>query len=118
MIMTNELILMIGIPGCGKSTFRERFLPYHQWVNLDSIHQLLSPDTGYNPKNRGLARTIEETIISDRLKKNLPVVIDNTNVTEKVRSKYFTLAEQYETEVKAVYFTPDLKRALRQIRLI
>ncbi len=108
-----EITLMVGIAGAGKSTFQARFLPYHQRVNLDSIHAMLSPD-GFEKRNIAVARNIEDIIIEDSLNRRISVVIDNTNVTRKVRQKYFDFADKHGAPMTAVYFKPDLKTALKQ----
>ena len=110
----NEFVMMIGIPGCGKSTFIERFLPYHFYVNLDSTHKFLAPETGFDKKNLILARNIEKITIDDRLKNGIPFVLDNTNITTKIRSGFIEMAKSYNTNITAVYFKPDLERALLQ----
>ncbi|MBR9706656.1 hypothetical protein GOV14_06495, partial [Candidatus Pacearchaeota archaeon] len=58
-----ELIVMCGIPGIGKSMFVNSFFPYHHRVNLDSIHDILS-DRGFDKRNLGLGRDIEDMIIN------------------------------------------------------
>lgn len=109
-----ELALMVGLPGCGKSTFIEKYMPDFYRVNLDSIHQWLAHGTVFDRKNIQLARQIEDLIIEDRLRQGTSVVIDNTNISSKVRSKYFQFAEKYNADVMAVYFVPDLERAISQ----
>lgn len=109
-----EMVVMIGIPGCGKSTFQKNFLPYHERINLDSIHGFLAPSTGFNKKNINLARKIEEIIIKDRLSQGISVVVDNTNISRKVREKYFAFAQNYDVKMIAVAFTPDIGIAKKQ----
>jgi D-glycero-D-manno-heptose 1,7-bisphosphate phosphatase len=109
-----EIVVLVGIPGCGKSTFVERFLPYHRRVNLDSIHALLDPVNGFDKKNLGLARNIESLMIEESMLKGVPVVIDNTNISEEKRSKYIEYARKHDADMVAVYFEPDLKKALKQ----
>jgi D-glycero-D-manno-heptose 1,7-bisphosphate phosphatase len=109
-----EIVVMVGIPGCGKSTFQERFLPYHHRVNLDSIHLFLDPEKGFDKSNFSLGRNIEDLIIEDRLKQGISVVIDNTNITRKKRGKYIEFGKKYCADVRAVYFEPDFELAWKQ----
>ncbi|MEI7718362.1 MAG: HAD-IIIA family hydrolase [archaeon] len=110
----SELVLMVGIPGCGKSTFRERFLPYHYPINLDSIHNFLAQGKGFDRKNLTLGRDLERIMIEDRLSQNIPTVVDNTNINVEKRQKYFEWAKEYGAQVIAVNFTPNAKTAIAQ----
>jgi D-glycero-D-manno-heptose 1,7-bisphosphate phosphatase len=111
--LRSELVVMCGIPGIGKSYVAENFFPYHQRVNLDSIHEMLSPG-GFDKKNLRLARTIEETIINDCLVREIPLIVDNTNITKENRKKYIDFAGKFNVDIKAVYFEPDQKLAIEQ----
>lgn len=108
-----EVVVMCGIPGVGKSFFVENFLPYHQRVNLDSIHAMLSSE-GFDKANLELGRNIEDLVISYKLAKGIPIVIDNTSVTKEKRVKYIEVAKKYSVPAKAIYFEPDVKLALAQ----
>jgi len=110
----SEIILMCGIPGIGKSCVVENFSPYHHRVNLDSIHEMLAPGIGFDKRNLGLGRNIEDLIIKGRLKKRIPIVIDNTNITKEKREKYIKFAEENKVDISAVYFEPDAKLAISQ----
>jgi D-glycero-D-manno-heptose 1,7-bisphosphate phosphatase len=107
-----ELVLMIGIPGIGKSTFRSSFLPYHGLVNLDSIHALLDPENGHNKNNNRIARTVEKTIIVENLKNGIDTIVDATNIDVRTREKYFAMADGHK--IKAVVFPTDVERAIYQ----
>jgi D-glycero-D-manno-heptose 1,7-bisphosphate phosphatase len=109
-----ELVLMSGIPGCGKSTFSERLLPYHYPVNLDSIHEFINPQAAFSFSNVRLSREIEDSMIADRLRQKTSVVVDNTNITREKRRKYLEFARDYHAEFISVYFKPNLEQALLQ----
>lgn len=111
---TPELVFMIGIPGCGKSTFTERFLPYHYSINLDSIHGFLGQGSGFDSKNISLGRNLEKIMMEDRLNQGISIVIDNANIDVKTREKYFELARNFDAKIIAVYFTPDVNLAISQ----
>jgi D-glycero-D-manno-heptose 1,7-bisphosphate phosphatase len=108
-----EIVVMCGIPGIGKSRIVGNFFPYHQRVNMDSIHELLTPGS-FEKRNIGLARDIEEMIINESLSRKTPIIIDNTNVTPEKRERYTEFAKKYSVGIKAVYFEPDAKKAIEQ----
>ncbi|MBI4447371.1 ATP-binding protein, partial [Candidatus Woesearchaeota archaeon] len=109
-----EIVVLVGIAACGKSTYTKNNYPNHYRINLDSIHQMLDSEKGFDNKNRDLARKIENEIITDRLKQKIPIIIDNTNLDQQIRAKYVELSKEHDVCIKAVYFEPDVKRSIKQ----
>ncbi len=74
------MILMIGPPASGKSTFTKKHLVPHNYVHI----------------NRDLLKTQEKCLkeAEDALKKGQSVCIDNTNPSKKVRADYISLAKK------------------------
>ena len=68
-----DIVLMVGIPGSGKTTFcRERLFPLHLYISLDQLR----------------TRSAEAELFAFALKRHKPCVIDNTNVTAAERRRY------------------------------
>ena len=68
-----DIVLMVGIPGSGKTTFyRERLFPSHLYISLDQLR----------------TRSAEAELFAFALKRHKPCVIDNTNVTAAERRRY------------------------------
>ena len=94
-----EMVLFIGIPGSGKSTFyRERFFDTHVRINLDML------------KTRHREMTLIQACIAARQ----PFVVDNTNVSTVERARYIPLARQVGYRVVGVYFRSNLAEALKR----
>jgi len=73
-----ELILLIGIPAAGKSTFYERHLAgTHVRVNLDTLK----------------TRTRELRLVQECIKGQRSFAVDNTNVLASDRDRYIPLAK-------------------------
>ena len=84
-----EAVLLIGIPGAGKSTFfRARFAPTHQRVNLDELR----------------ARARERDLVRACLASSRPFVVDNTNVRRVDRAPYIEAAKAAGFAVIGYYF--------------
>ena len=96
-----ELILLIGIPGAGKSTFyRERFFDTHVRINLDMLK----------------TRHREMLLVRACLAAKQPFVVDNTNVSAAERARYIAPARQAGFGVAGYYFRSTLDEALERNR--
>jgi len=84
-----ELILFIGLPATGKSSFyRERFYRTHVRLNLDML------------KTRHRQRLLLEACFAGKTK----VVIDNTNLTKAERAEYIEPARVAGFVVHGYFF--------------
>ena len=91
------MILFVGIPGCGKSTFyMNNFFNSHLRVSLDLLK----------------TRKSEEKILEFCFKTSMPLVIDNTNVSEDDRKKYMGLAKANRYKIKGYFFMAEFKDCL------
>jgi predicted kinase len=94
-----QLIIFIGIPGCGKSTFyQQNFFHTHLRINLDMLRTR-------NRENRLLAFCFQTS---------MPAVIDNTNVQLQDRSAYISLAKKHRFTVTGYYFESHLQPCLER----
>jgi len=88
-----QLIIFIGIPGSGKSTFyKERFFNTHLRLSLDLL----------NTRNK------EQQFLDLAFSLQQRVVVDNTNVLKDERSKYIMQAKANRYEVMGYYFESKL----------
>ncbi len=90
--------MLVGIPGCGKTTLALKSFPDHKRINLDTLH----------------TRNKEDEEIANALANGRDIIIDNTNTTKKTRSKYVQMAKLFGVSVKAVYLTCPLELALER----
>ena len=97
-----EVIIMIGISGVGKTTWANKLFTQHVQISLDKIS---------NPN-----RKKENIMIEESLKQQHNIVIDDTNLTRKIRSKIITLAKKYNAQINAVFI--DLPMCKIQINNI
>ncbi|HMJ13256.1 MAG TPA: AAA family ATPase [Polyangiaceae bacterium] len=92
-----EVVLLIGVPGAGKSTFYEsRFAATHRLVSKD----LLRNDR--RPALRQVA-LLEQALDADE-----SVVIDNTNASREERAVLIGVARARNAHVAAYFFVCSL----------
>lgn len=93
-----KIIMIIGIPGCGKTTFCKKFLPELKRISRDEI--------GDTQKER--------KIILENLEQNNDFVIDDINHTKNTRQIIFEMAKSYDTKITAIFFDFDVYRCIAQ----
>ena len=91
MIKTNspEMIIFIGIPASGKSTFYEQnFAATHTRISLDILK----------------TRFREDEMLGKVVNSGKSCVIDNTNVSVPERKKYIDIAKKHGYKIIGYYF--------------
>lgn len=92
-----ELVLFIGIPASGKSSFyRQRLATTHLRINLDML----------------ATRHREQRFYELCLETQLPCVIDNTNPTREDRARYIPAAQARKFKITGYLFQTSLDEAL------
>jgi predicted kinase len=96
-----ELVLFIGIPGSGKSSFyRERFAATHVRINRDML----------KTKHRELS------LFQWCLEHEQSCVIDNTNSTREVRAAWLDLAQERSLKISGYFFQSRIQDCLERNR--
>ncbi len=94
-----EAVILIGIQGCGKSSFlRERFFDTHVRINLDMLR----------------THHREELLLRACLEGKQPFVIDRTNVTRRGRARFIAAARAFGFRVVGYFFDAPVEECLRR----
>jgi len=88
-----ELIILIGLPAAGKSTFAQQyFAATHEYVSKDRL------------RNNGRPRRRQARRIDAALQAGRSVVVDNTNATIEERTALICLGQAYGAHIAGYYF--------------
>ena len=90
-----ELIVMVGVPASGKSTFVEKNFGSHRCLSLDKL------------KSRARESRILQSLTES-------AVIDNTNVTKEARRRYIDFAKSRGMSIRAIYLNVDPEVAVER----
>ena len=118
--MRPRVVLLVGLPGSGKSTYLERIgAPA---LSSDSVRALLADDPGDQSIHPRVFATLR-CLLRHRLAIGRPVTyIDATNLTRSERRAYLRIAEMYGCDAQALFFDVPLEvcleRNLRRNRVV
>jgi AAA domain-containing protein len=88
-----ELVILVGLPGAGKSTFfRQRYAGSHTHVSKDEL------------KSRRRPEQSQRELIEQALSLGRSLVIDNTNVSHETRAPLIEAARRHGARVIGYYF--------------
>lgn len=94
-------VILVGLPGAGKSTFyRERF-PAYELISKDAF-----PQHARNKQAR------QDAALRAALGAGRSVVVDNTSVTRAERAAIITIAREYGARIIGFYFEVSTREAV------
>ena len=91
-----EVILFVGSPGSGKSTFWNTYLKNYVRVNNDTL------------------KTKEKCmkVLREALQAGKSAVVDNTNLSREHRGRYIPIAKEFKVPVRCFVFKRDKEMCL------
>lgn len=98
----NELIIMVGNIGSGKSFLASKFAKNgYVVVNMDSIQRMIGGgEYGmYDHAKKDVYHAAEASIVTTALNHGLNVIIDRTNMDRKSRKKFIELGKPYDSNI-------------------
>uniref|UniRef100_A0A914VYX0 Bifunctional polynucleotide phosphatase/kinase n=1 Tax=Plectus sambesii TaxID=2011161 RepID=A0A914VYX0_9BILA len=96
-----EVVVMVGFPGSGKSTWAERYL-----------------SKGYVIVNRDTLKTWQKCVevAKKALKEGKSVIVDNTNPDKESRKRYVDMAKESKVDCRCFVMTCDYDQALHHVK--
>ena len=96
-----ECVIMVGLPGAGKSTYARRHLPDHAYISKDAF-----PPSARDKQAR------QDAALRAALGAGRSAVVDNTNVTPADRAAIVAVARACEARVTVVYVEATTREAV------
>lgn len=96
-----ECVILIGLPGAGKTTFVRTHYPAHVHVSKDSF-----PPGARNKQAR------QDAMVRTALGAGQSVIIDNTNVTVADRAAIIAIAREFGARIVGVFIEASVREAI------
>lgn len=129
--MKQEVLIMVGISGSGKTTYTKQWLKTHPnyiRINRDDIRKVLVQNLdGYYQRTdlqelEAMVTSIETTIFNRSIIKGFNVVIDNTNLTKEYVFKWTDSIEVFkdakDKEIKLMFKILDVDPTICKTRVM
>lgn len=107
------LILTVGAPGCGKTTWLESVLPKEAILRLDDYRVVMTGDESDQSVNP-TAVTVRNLLLWERMRHRLTTAVDATNAKALYRHDLMLTAQQLGAPVIVVWWRVGLDECLRR----
>jgi predicted kinase len=105
----SELILLVSIPGAGKSTFAQRYSS-EIVLSSDKLRGIVGTDES-DQSVSGKVFSIMEAMADYFLSQGKDVVVDATNTTRKARKEFIKIGRKNGSKISAYVFPVPLEVA-------
>lgn len=110
----NTLIVMCGIPACGKSTFCQHLIAGGMlWVSSDNIRKELYGDESIQKAPNRVFK-IAHNHMKESGQKGFDCVFDATNLTARIRKNVVEEMRPYYDFILCYYFKPNLAESVKR----
>jgi len=108
-----NIILMVGLPGSGKSYYVDKFLnKKYTILCLDDIR--LAMGSVFNPDMEPFAKAVIDTMGKACMYRGQNIVIDSTNVNHFIVDKWIKLAERFDYNVRIIVLSTSFSDCMER----
>jgi predicted kinase len=108
LVRSPVLILLVGVPGSGKSTWGCRNAQSAIVVSQDDLIDAITP-SGFDHSARPIYAAAEEAVARTALSFGRAVIVDRTSRTRCLRRRWLTIAREARCPVVAIVMSVDLE---------
>lgn len=111
-----KVIVLIGLPASGKSTWAKEFIrknPDYIRISRDEFRLMLRNQQILEPKLESMINVLQETTILQALRKKMNVILDNTHLRESYINQIAKLVE-YHADVEYMLFDASVKKCIER----
>ncbi len=116
--MEQQMIILQGIPGSGKTTWAQNFLSFtnikENWIRISRDDLRNMRGEYWIKEQEPIISEISEYAVHSVLRNRCNVIIDETNLNQNKIDKWKEIAQQYNTVVKFKYFHISLNEAIKR----
>lgn len=104
----NRLIILRGIPGCGKSTYVKKNLPDYVHCEADQFF-MVEGEYKWDRTKLGQAHKTCQRNVDKALEQGKNVVVSNTNIALRDVNEYIKLANKWKVPYKIIRLTKQFQ---------
>lgn len=111
----SKLFIPVGLPGCGKTTFGERFFEQHRRISTDDIRESLSGDASDQSKNGEVFARFHRHIEIGLKTNPEGFYADATNLDKRARQELIAIADSVSAEIHVILFDNANQAVVRNV---
>ena len=113
-----EVIILRGIPGCGKSTWVKNFKKVHRdyvVISRDAIREMLH-DHSNSPQTEAIVTKFYNKLFKEALENKLNIILDNTHIKQSYINDALKMIESVNSDynVELLQFEYNLKTCIER----
>lgn len=111
-----KVIILKGIPASGKSTYAKTWVNEDPTkrvrINNDDIRDMLGPY--WIPQREHLVNNLWKNILTESLKLQHDVIIDNMNLSSRVENQIFMLLKDFDVDIETRIFHTPIEECIKR----